>query len=265
MVGRVDPDRYGPWALVVGGSEGVGAEFAEQLADAGLGVVLVARTEATLRETADRLRDRGAQVRTVAVDLLAADAGDRIAAVTDDLEVGLLILNAGANTYGHPFVGGDLARHTDVLTLNVVRQMELVHRYAAPMRERGRGGVILVGSLSGYVGSPHEGVYAASKAFSRVFAEGLWAELAPHGVDVVELVLGVTRTPAMARAGLDFDLPGLRVAEPRDVAAEGLEHLADGPVWVAGGNYPMAQKRSGFPRDRLVAGAAAAVAEMMGR
>ena len=84
---------------------------------------------------------------------------------------------------------------------------------------------MLVGSLAGYLGSARQSVYGAVKAFSRVFAEGLWLELREHGVDVLELVLGVTRTPAMERAGLNFDIPGLHVGEPDDVAREGLAHL----------------------------------------
>jgi short-subunit dehydrogenase len=109
----------------------------------------------------------------------------------------------------------------------------------------------LVGSLAGYLGQAQISVYSAVKAFSRVFAEGLWLELREHGVDVLELVLGVTRTPAMVRAGLDLDLPGLHVSEPDDVAREGLEHLPHGPVWVAGGNGPAAERRSGGDRATL--------------
>lgn len=114
---------------------------------------------------------------------------------------------------------------------------------------------MLVGSLSGYLGQARISVYSAAKAFSRVFAEGLWLELRPYDVHVLELVLGVTRTPAMERAGLRMDLPGLRVAEPEDVAREGLSHLAEGPVLVAGGNAGTAERRSGFPRADLVLGA----------
>ncbi|NMO04069.1 SDR family NAD(P)-dependent oxidoreductase [Gordonia sp. TBRC 11910] len=257
--------QHGPWALVVGGSEGVGAAFAEQLAHDGLNVVLVARTASTLADTATGIRALGVEVRTIAVDLLADDATAQIADATSDIAVGLLILNAGANTYGHDFVSGDLDRLSQMVTLNISRQLELVHHFGGPMAQRGRGGIILVGSLAGYLGTAHESVYAGAKAFSRVFAEGLWAELQPHGVDVLELVLGVTRTPAMERAGLRFDLPGLNVAEPADVAAEGLAHLADGPVWVAGGNYEAAQKRSRFPRNILVRKASDAIAAMMGR
>lgn len=246
-----DKNLYGPWAVVAGGSEGVGASFAHRLADAGINLVLIARKPGPLEETADRARARGVEVRTLALDLLGPGAPDKVRAATDGLEVGLLVFNAGANSYGHEFVTGDLDRVQGVLDLNITAQLALTHHFGALMKERGRGGVLLVGSLSGYLGQAQISVYSAAKAFSRVFAEGLWLELRPHGVHVLELVLGVTRTPAMERAGLRMDLPGLRVAEPDDVAREGLEHLADGPVHIAGGNGPAAEKRSGFPRAEL--------------
>ncbi|THA31639.1 SDR family NAD(P)-dependent oxidoreductase [Streptomyces sp. A1277] len=246
-----DKNLYGPWAVVAGGSEGVGASFAHRLADAGINLVLIARKPGPLEETADRARARGVEVRTLALDLLGPGAPDKVRAATDGLEVGLLVFNAGANSYGHEFVTGDLDRVQGVLDLNITAQLALTHHFGALMKERGRGGILLVGSLSGYLGQAQISVYSAAKAFSRVFAEGLWLELRPHGVHVLELVLGVTRTPAMERAGLRMDLPGLRVAEPDDVAREGLEHLADGPVHIAGGNGPAAEKRSGFPRAEL--------------
>ncbi|OQQ25169.1 SDR family NAD(P)-dependent oxidoreductase [Prescottella equi] len=261
----IDKDTYGPWAFIAGGSEGVGAGFAEELAKAGLNLVLMARKPGPLEETAAKARAHGVEVRTLAVDLLAADAVARIGEITADLEVGLLIFNAGANTYGHEFVTGDLDACRKVLTLNVDRQLELSHIFGAPMRERRRGGIVLLGSLAGFVGAEHMSIYAAAKAFSRVFAEGLWLEMAEHGVDVVELILGVTRTPAMERAGLDFDLPGLNASDPYDVAREGLEHLTDGPVWVAGGNYELASSRAGLPRGEIVRAVAAETRAMMGR
>jgi short-subunit dehydrogenase len=107
-------------------------------------------------------------------------------------------------------------------------------------------------------------VYSAVKAFGRIFAEGLWLELQPFGVHVVEFVLGLTRTPAMIREGLNFDLPGVKAAEPDDVAREGLEHLTDGPVWIAAGNFPRAEKQSGFPRDKIAVSNRAAVRKVMG-
>jgi short-subunit dehydrogenase len=189
----------------------------------------------------------------------------QIRQVTDDLEIGLLIFNAGANSYGHEFVTSELDKVQGVIDLNITRQLELAQHFGAKMKERGRGGIMLLGSLAGYMGSEQQSIYGAAKAFSRVFAEGLWLELKPFGVHVVELVLGVTRTPAMERAGLRFDIPGLNVAEAEDVAREGLEHLADGPVWIAGGNYKAVQQRSGFPRDVMVQAAADGMRTLLGR
>ena len=261
----IDVNHYGPWAVIAGGSEGVGSAFADALAQAGLNMVLIARKPGPLEETATKVRAHGVQVRTLSLDLLLPDAIEQIRQATDDLEVGLLIFNAGANSYGHEFVTSELDKVQGVIDLNITRQLELAHHFGAKMKDRGRGGIILLGSLAGYLGSEHQSIYGAAKAFSRVFAEGLWLELKPCGVHVVELVLGVTRTPAMERAGLRFDIPGLNVAEPEDVAREGLEHLEDGPVWVAGGNYAGAQKRSGFPRDVLVQAAADGMRKLLGR
>ncbi|GAA0594131.1 SDR family NAD(P)-dependent oxidoreductase [Actinomadura livida] len=247
-------DTHGPWAVIAGGSEGVGAAFAHRLADEGLNLVLIARKPGPLAETAEAVRAKGVEVRTLELDLVSPDPLKKVREVTDDLDVGLLIYNAGANSYGHEFVTGDLDRFQDVIDLNITAQLAFTHHFGALMKTRGRGGILLVGSLAGYMGQPQISVYSAVKAFGRIFAEGLWLEMREHGVDVLELVLGVTRTPAMERAGLNMDAPGLNVAEPDDIAREGLEHLKDGPVWVAGGNYEMAQKRTAFPRDRLVAG-----------
>ncbi|MGF0313417.1 SDR family NAD(P)-dependent oxidoreductase [Rhodococcus sp. IEGM1428] len=259
----IDPAHYGPWAVIAGGSEGVGREFAVALSKVGINLVLLARNPGPLQETAELARANDVDVRTLPVDLLESGARDRIRSVTDDLEVGLLIFNAGASTYGTDFVTGDLDKLRDVVALNVTKQMDLTHHFGSAMRDRRRGGIILIGSLSGYVGAETLSVYSAAKAFSRVFAEGLWLELAPFDVHVLELVLGATRTPAMARAGLNFDLPALRVAEPEDVVREGLENLENGPVWVAAGHYAQAQAQCAFPRAAIVRAASATTKEIM--
>ncbi len=248
----VDSSVYGPWAVIAGGSEGVGASFAEHLAASGINLVLIARRPGPLEVTAARARAHGVEVRAVAADLLDRSTVAEIMRVAESVEVGLLIVNAGANTYGAEFVEGDLAAFRRVIDLNITAQLELAHHFGGRLKRRGRGGIVLLGSLAGYVGQPQISVYSAVKAFDRIFAEGLWAELEPHGVHVLELILGVTRTPAMETAGLRLDLPGLNVAEPDDVAAEGLAHLTDGPVWIAGGNFPTAKAHSGFPRGDIV-------------
>ncbi|HWJ67175.1 MAG TPA: SDR family NAD(P)-dependent oxidoreductase [Nocardioides sp.] len=260
-----DLRSYGPWAVIAGGSEGVGAEFATQLADEGFDLVLIARKPGPLEETAAACRERGVEVRTLAVDLTSPTAVAEVTAATAGLEVGLLVYNAGANSYGEAFTRGELVRHQGVIDLNITTMLALVHHYAQPMKERGRGGILLVGSLAGYVGASNEAIYGAVKAFGRIFAEGLWVELRDHGVDVLELVLGVTRTPAMERAGLDFTIPGLVVSEPADVAREGLAHLADGPVHVISGNERIVEIRGTSDRATLVSRTDERLKKLVGR
>jgi uncharacterized protein len=249
-----DLATYGPWALIAGGSEGVGAEFAIQLAEAGLNLVLLARKPGPLEDTASVCRRHGVEVRTLAIDLVDPSALDRITAATADIEIGLLIYNAGANTCSEQFLDAELAEFHRVLELNITMMMALVHHYARPMRDRRRGGILLVGSMSGYLGSMRHTVYGGVKAFGRIFAEGLWLELREHNVHVLELVLGVTRTPAMERVGLNFDVPGLRVDEPADVAREGLAQLPNGPVYIAGGNADDVARRNHPDRAKVVLG-----------
>jgi short-subunit dehydrogenase len=241
-------NRYGPWALITGGSEGVGAAFARQLADQGVSSVLVARKPEALAQTAAEVRARGAEVRTVQADL--TQGVDDVLEATADLDLGLLVLSAGANSYGHDFVDGDLDQHRGVVDLNITSSMSLLHAVGGRLKARGRGGILVVGSMAGYVGQERISVYAAAKAFQRVLTEGLWLELAPYGVDVLHLVLGLTRTPAMERAGLRLD----GAADPEDVAREGLERLPHGPVHHVGGQQGTAQHLSRLPRDEAVKG-----------
>ncbi|WP_067902609.1 SDR family NAD(P)-dependent oxidoreductase [Nocardia vaccinii] len=246
-----DLSRYGPWAVIAGGSEGVGAEFARQLAGEGVNVVLVARKPGPLARVAGTCRALGVEVRTLAVDL--TDGGvDSVLAATADLEVGLLICNAGANTHSTEFLNGDPREFRRVIDLNITATLALVHHYGRLLRDRQRGGILLVGSLSEYAGSVRHTVYGGAKAFVRIFGEGLWLELREHGVDVLTLILGVTRTPAMERVGLNFDTPGMVVSEPADVAREGLAHLAHGPVHVVSGNEKAVAWRTGPDRARIV-------------
>lgn len=258
-------ETYGPWAVIAGGSEGVGAEFACQLASAGLNLVLIARKSQPLKTAADTCRGHGVEVRTLAVDLTDPSAADQIVEATADLTVGLLIYNAGANTCSEEFLDGDLADFARVVDLNINAPMRLVQHYGRGMRARRRGGILLVGSMAGYLGSVRHTVYGGVKAFGRIFAEGLWLELREHNVHVLELVLGVTRTPAMERVGLNLDVPGIRVAEPAEVAREGLAQLPNGPVFIAGGNAEDVARRNRPDRAKVVLGTHRFMQQLIGR
>lgn len=111
--------RYGPWAVIAGGSEGVGAAFARRLAEAGVNLVLLARKEPPLLGTARECEASGVQVRTLSIDLADPSAAQRVVDEVAGLEVGLLVYNAGANTHSAEFLDGDLAAFQRVIDLNV--------------------------------------------------------------------------------------------------------------------------------------------------
>lgn len=224
--------KYGPWALIAGASEGTGASFARQLAEKGLNLILVARREGPLEQLALELRSaHGVECVTASIDLSAENAAQQLLQAAGTREVGLLILNAGADPNGSLFLDNDIAAWDALVMRNVMTVMRTIHAFAAPMRERGRGGLMVVGSGACYGGLPGINVYAATKAFDLVLSEALWAELEPHGVDVLSFVLGRTDTPAhrelMEARGMAIPA-GL--ADPDDVARLGLERLPFGPV-----------------------------------
>jgi len=225
-------ERYGPWAVIVGGSEGVGASFARKLAERGLNLVLLARKPGPLAELAAALRTECAvEIRTASIDVTAVDLLEQVERLTGDLDVGLLIYNAGS-VVPRSFLDSPLEDAIHTLRLNPIGQVTLCHHFGRALRARGRGGIILVGSLSGCAGGGGTAVYSGAKAFTQRFGEALWAALRPCGVDVLALVIGATRTPFMERAGLDLDHPDMPAADPDDVAQLGLDEIANGPVRV---------------------------------
>ena len=238
----MDSKHYGPWAVIAGGSEGVGASFAQKLAGAGINLVLLARKPEPLDEVAQHVqRETSVKVRTLPLDLSADDMLDLIKKVTEDVEVGMLVYNAGAESLIRSFHDRDLANAERMIALNVSGPTRLAHHFGGAMRERRRGGIILVGATGGYAGSPRTAMYAATKAFDCILAEGLWYELKPYNVHVLGLILGATKTPAMARIGLKLDAPGYEAADPDAVAQEGLDHLGVDPIWHTGGTGEAAQ------------------------
>jgi short-subunit dehydrogenase len=166
--------QYGPWALIAGGSEGVGASFARKLAGEGLNLVLVARKPGPLTALADELRTtRGVAVRELAQDLTAPDALDDIRAITDDIDIGLLIYNAGSVSGFAEFLDAPLEDALRMARLGVVAPTLLTHHFAGRMRPRGRGGIILIGSMASYAGAPDEIVYSAGNAYSQHAGRGV--------------------------------------------------------------------------------------------
>lgn len=194
--------RYGPWAVVTGASDGIGRGAARHLAEAGLHLVLVARRGAVLEALADVLRARhGVEVRVVEADL-GTEAGLRaVEDAAEELDVGLLVAAAGFGTSG-PFLESDLGRELDLLAVNGRAVLRGAHVFGRRFAARGRGGIVLFGSVVGFQGTPYAAHYAATKAYVQTLAEGLHVELAPRGVNVLASAPGPTASGFAKRAGM---------------------------------------------------------------
>jgi short-subunit dehydrogenase len=187
-------ERYGPWALITGASAGIGAEFARQLAEQGLNLVLVARRRERMEDLARRLEsENNIQVLCVAADLAQRDFLPAILRATESIDVGLLVNNAGFGVAGN-FLAHDLERELALLDVNCRALLILTHRFGTQMARRNRGGIVLVSSVSAFIATPFEANYAASKVYELFLAEALRYELSQQGIDVLALCPGSTET-----------------------------------------------------------------------
>ena len=220
-------DRYGPWALVAGASEGLGAAFARALAGRGLNLVLVARRHEPLEVLAADLPTRTI---TVSADLATTDGIAQVMDAAAGLNVGLVVANAAYSPIGR-FIEMDPELTRRAMDLNCRAPLELAHRFLPAMAARGRGGFIVMSSLAGMQGSPPISVYAATKAFGAILAEGLWAELRGTGVDVLTCVAGAVATPSLVGV---TSRPAPGTLTPDEVAGAALRGLGRGPRTVPG-------------------------------
>jgi len=211
-------ERYGPWAVITGASSGIGREFAVQVSAAGLDVVLVARRQDLLEQLAGELHARhGIECRVVAADLAHPVGVDQVTAATHDLDVGLLVAAAGFGASG-PFLAADLPTELAMLQVNCAAVLAMTRHYSDNFTRRGRGGLILLGSLVGYQGVARAATYAATKAWVQTLAEGLHLELRPLGIDVLSVAPGPVHSGFADNAGMTMS----RAQRPADIAAPAL-------------------------------------------
>ncbi|MDJ0514186.1 MAG: SDR family oxidoreductase [Methyloceanibacter sp.] len=214
-------DRYGPWAVITGASDGIGRAIATELAAEGFSLVLVARRKAILSEFAEELGAQyGTETRIIDADLGSNEGTRSVEAKTKDLDVGLLVAAAGFGTSG-PFVEGDVDTELDMIAVNCGAIAALVHVFARRLVERGRGGIVLMSSLVAFQGVPRATNYSATKAYVQSFAEGLAVELSPYGVDVVASAPGPVRSGFDKRAGMTLSM----AQTPEEVAKGTLRAL----------------------------------------
>jgi short-subunit dehydrogenase len=226
------PERYGPWAVIAGGSDGIGAAYAREAARRGLHVALIARRPEPLAALAREIESEHAvETRCIQADLTSADVVSTIASATGSLDVGLFVYNAGSDRETTRFLDRPVEDALFLARLSCRGPILLAHHFGGRLRARGRGGIVLMSSLVGLAGSHLHAVYAATKAFDTTLAEGLWHEFASDGVDVLGVLAGATRTETMLAQQPDAFESAM---DPAEVAMSALDRLGTGPVWVPG-------------------------------
>jgi short-subunit dehydrogenase len=233
-------DRYGPWALVAGASEGIGAAFARALAAAGFNLVLIARRPAPLEALASELRVQfGRSVESVALDLAAPDLESALRAIVDGRDVGLVVYNAALSIVA-PFMETSLADKLRMIDVNARGPLIAAHVCGERFAARGGGGLVLVSSLTAFWGSAWVATYGATKAFNLSLGEALAHELGERNIDVVVSCVGATRTPGFIKAVAGRKAPS--GMSPDAVARETLNALPGRGVFVPGSFNRFAQQ-----------------------
>jgi len=217
-------EKYGPWALVTGASAGIGREMAIQIAERGLNVVLVARRAEVLEQLAKEIKSGcNVETRIIPCDLSREDYLAVIDEGSKDLQIGLLINNAGAPSYHGWFLDRKLADIDSSIHFNINVQVHLIHHFGNKMIEHGRGGIVQVSSITGHISMPFMAEYSANKGYQINFGEALSYELKEKGIDVLVLSPGATKTDRLA--------VGMEVAP---VARAGLDSLGKQPLKIPG-------------------------------
>jgi len=225
MSTALDKKRFGPWAVVTGASSGIGKEFARQIAASGINVVLVARRDALLAELGRAIaQEFDVQYRALAMDLSQEGFIERLDDATYDLDIGLVVSNAGT---GNP---GELLKHDRqllqaTLRLNTMAHLEITHHFGQKLGERRRGGIILVGALGAESGIPRMANDGGAKAYVHSLGEALHYEFKPLGVYVTVLAAGVTNTAVIDKFGLNPKTMPMKPMSVEQCVSEGLSGL----------------------------------------
>jgi short-subunit dehydrogenase len=226
--------KYGPWALVTGASSGIGDAFARQLAALGFHLVVAARRRTRLEQLSVELSsEHGVEVRVVEADLATERGMDAVVAAAGEVELGLLVSNAGFGLKGS-FLDVPLDRQQDMVRVNCLANVTLLHHVGRMLRRRGRGGIIVTSSTAAFQGIPFTAAYAGTKAFDLFLAEALAHELRADGVDVLALCPGPTDTEGPKRTGARADRMPVAPMTAEAVARAGLRGLGDSDVVVPG-------------------------------
>src|SRR3984893_10895320 len=226
MTATIDRERFGPWALVTGASSGIGAEFARQIAAAGINLALVARREALLNEVGRHItRDFGVQFRVLTMDLSQEGFIVPLAEGTKDLDIGLVVSNAGTGNSGE-FLKLNRQLLEETLRLNTMSHLDIAHYFGRKLAERKRGGLILVGAMGAENGVPCMANDGGAKAYVHSLGEALHYEFKALGVYVTVLAAVFTNTAVLEKFGFDPKTMPLKPMSVEQCVSEGLRGLS---------------------------------------
>jgi short-subunit dehydrogenase len=221
----LDKKRFGPWALITGASSGIGKEFARQIAASKINVVLVARREDLLKEAGVEFSKRyGVEQRVVVLDVSQEDFIGQLASATDDLDIGLVVSNAGTGNPGE-FLKQDRQLHRRTLRISTMANLDITHHFGAKLAKRRRGGIVLVGAMGAEAGVPRMANDGAAKAYIHSLGEALHYEFKPLGVYVTVLAAGFTNTAVLDKFGLDPKTMPMKPMSVEQCVSEALSGL----------------------------------------
>jgi hypothetical protein len=222
---QLDSTRFGSWALITGASSGIGREFARQIAASGINVALVARREPLLKEAGAELSKLyGVEHRIVVADLSKDGFMNALVPATRDLDIGLVVSNAGTANPGE-FLRLDRDSLAQLLRLNSLSHLDIAHHYGQRLAGRRRGGIVLCGAMGAIGGIPYMANESGAKSYVQSFGEALHVELSPLGVNVTVLVVGPTQTPVIEKLGLDPATMPIKPMSVEQCVSEGIEAL----------------------------------------
>jgi len=225
MRATLDKERFGPWALVTGASSGIGEEFARRIAASGIHVALVGRREHLLRKVgAECTGASGVQHRIIPLDLSEPDFLPVLADATRDLDIGLVVSNAGTGNPGE-FLKLDRRLLQATLRLSTMAHLDIAHHFGQKLAERRRGGIILAGAMGAENGVPIMANDGGAKAYVHSLGEALHYEFKPLGVYVTVLAAGFTDTEVIDKFGLDPKTMPMKPMSVNQCVSEGLRGL----------------------------------------
>jgi len=213
--------KFGPWAVVTGASDGIGRAFAEELARRGVHVILVARRQERLEQLAtDLTQAHGVQCQVLPANLSHPQGIQLVLDGSAVRDVGLVVCAAGFGTSG-PFLQNELSTELDMLQVNCTALAALSWGLGQRLVKRGRGGLVLLSSVVAFQGVPQSANYAATKAYVQTLAEGLRGEWTGQGVQVLAVAPGPVRSGFAERSRMHM----AQAEDPQVVARVSLDAL----------------------------------------